>query len=83
MMEKWKSEYEIDLSTASSFDSELPSENFKYNDLKPQNLEEKLIEIHRIHSNIETLLNKYKEAFEWDEDQRRQHREDLRSRSQL
>ena len=77
---KWKDELEADQAAAKDLEKELPNEKANYDHLDPKGLEDKLIEAHKIHRKISNLSEKYHEAMKWDNEQRRNIREDMRAR---
>jgi hypothetical protein len=81
MMDIWKNQYELDQITANNLRKEIPAEATNYDNLNPKELEDKLIELHRMQSKIRNLSEKYSETMALDAEQGKQLREDKRAKS--
>lgn len=79
-MNKWKKGFEYDQKAANELAKELPDEDTYYDHLDTNELEAKLIESHKIQRKIQKLSEKYSEEITRDDEQRKQIRENMRSR---
>jgi hypothetical protein len=77
----WNLEFSEDEKTSNQIAEELPAEHHDYKDLDDNELENKLIEIHKIGKKVEKLTSKYNEAWAWDEKKRREIHESKFSNS--
>jgi hypothetical protein len=80
MMEKWKQDVEADKIIVRKLGQKAPSVNMDYYDLTPQELESKLVEVHRLQVQLNELRKKYDAAVLADEEERKYLREDARAR---
>jgi hypothetical protein len=80
MTKKWNEELVADQAITKELERELPNKNTDYDHLDPKELETKLIEVHRTSQKISNLSKKYHEAMNWDNEQRKHIREDMRAR---
>jgi hypothetical protein len=79
-MEEWKNEVNADKAKIGELFKSAPNAESTYDTLKAGELESELIAIHRLRGEINGLLDKYSEAICSDDEQRRQIREDQRTR---
>lgn len=78
-MQRWNNEFEEDNATLVSITERAPSPETNYDSLNTKELEAKLIEVHSIQSEINTLTNKYQAAVDSDDNERNHIREDIRA----
>ncbi len=79
VMKKWNEEFEQDNSELVSITERALSTEDSYDHLNTNELESKLIEVHSLQGEINTLLNKYQAAVESDDNERNHLREDIRA----
>jgi transposase-like protein len=70
MMKKWDEEFASDESAINDIAKEIPDENVSYEQLEDKDLEEKLINVHKINRKLQKFSQKYGEAMEWDNKKR-------------
>lgn len=75
----WKQDLEADAKKLVEIKAQQPSAEATYSWLSPEELESRLVNVHRLQGTANAILNKYKRALEADDEQRKQVREDLRA----
>ncbi len=80
-MQRWNNELEIDNEQLTSIAEKAPDLEASYDSLNTKELESKLIEVHSLQSEINTLVNKYQSAIDSDDSERNHIREDIRARN--
>lgn len=76
----WDRQYEEDQLRLSNLAKEAPGSDIAYDDLKPKELEETLVDMHKLQSQVNHLVDKYNSAFKSDDEERKQIREDAMRR---
>jgi len=82
-MDKWSTTYEADTKSLRQQAKKIPDRNATYDNLSQKDLESKIVDIYQIQSSLNNLLDKYSDALAWDDEQRKQLREDQRVHSTL
>ena len=70
MMKKWNEEFASDEAAINNIAKDIPNEDINYELLEDIELEEKLIDVHRINKKIQTFSKKYADAMVWDNKKR-------------
>ncbi len=65
-MEQWKQDYDQDIKSMSELAKKAPSSETSYNSLSPKQLESKLVEIHALQNDIDSIKKKYQTAIDED-----------------
>jgi hypothetical protein len=79
-MEKWKNEVKADRTKIGELFKSAPDAESAYDTLDAGALESELVVVHKLSSEIKSFLDKYSDAIRFDDEQRRQIREDQRAR---
>lgn len=77
-MELWKQSFEADAATLAELQRSQPASDATYPGLSPEELESKLVQVHRLQGRADAIRDKYEGALQQDDEQRRQRREDFR-----
>jgi len=80
MMEQWRQQIEADKIKVDHLFDSAPVAEERYDSLNPEELESKLVQVHRLQVQIEELRDKYDAAVRSDDEQRKHIREDARAR---
>jgi len=73
----WKQELVADTKKLDELKAKQPSKDATYNGLKPEDLESKLVDVHRMQGAADALLGKYKSALASDDERRKELREGM------
>ena len=80
MMEKWKQEVEADNNVLKALTQTMPALDKRYDDLNCNTLESMLVDVHRLHVQLDDLIGKYNAAVRADNEDRNDIREDAKTR---
>lgn len=80
MMQKWKNEIHEDKNKVKLLHQNAPEANKSYDDCGPKELESKLVEVHQLQVQIDSIRSKYEAAVRADDEERKHIREDIRAR---
>jgi hypothetical protein len=74
-MVQWKLELDVDLKKLEDFKAQQPSKDANHSGLKPEELESKLVAVHRLQGLTNALKSKYESALAADDERRKEIRE--------
>ena len=80
MMKEWKKDFALDKESLASLSDTFPYKKQNYDRLVPNELESKLIEIHKLQNNLRQLEDKYIATIQSDDTERNHIRENTRVR---
>lgn len=78
-MKRWEGEVKADKNKLAQLSESAPRSEENYDKLNPQELESKLIEVHKYQAQLKELKDKYDAAIRSDDEERKQIREDIRA----